>query len=234
MNSDNLHHFARRRLPMAEIAQLGWRIQERRLQRGMTLDVISQRTGFSKGYLSRIENGRKTPPLPTLGRIAAALGTEVQALLAASARLDGLPQYRVRRAGERPVVERDGSRLGYRYEALAPDDAFARMAPFVVHLPRDVDRHVFFEHDGEEFAYVLSGRTAWQVGDERHVLEAGDTVLLDSRLPHRACAIDGDATVLIVLLPRREMLPAGSPVRAGAWSVGDGAEPPREVEAVAA
>ncbi|MFN7555891.1 helix-turn-helix domain-containing protein, partial [Microcystis sp.] len=70
MNSDNLHHFARRRLPMAEIAQLGWRIQERRLQRGMTLDVISQRTGFSKGYLSRIENGRKTPPLPTLGRIA--------------------------------------------------------------------------------------------------------------------------------------------------------------------
>jgi len=138
------------------------------------------------------------------------------------------------RAGERPVVERDGSRLGYRYEALAPDDAFARMAPFVVHLPRDVDRHVFFEHDGEEFAYVLSGRTAWQVGDERHVLEAGDTVLLDSRLPHRACAIDGDATVLIVLLPRREMLPAGSPVRAGAWSVGDGAEPPREVEAVAA
>jgi transcriptional regulator with XRE-family HTH domain len=219
---------------MAEIAQLGWRIKERRLQRGMTLDAISQRTSFSKGYLSRIENGRKTPPLSTLGRIAAALATDAQALLEAADRLDGTPQYGVLRAGGRPVVERAGSAVGYRYEALAPDGAFARMAPFVVYLPRDVDRHVFFEHDGEEFIYVLSGRIAWQLGHERHVLEAGDTVLLDSRLPHPACAVDGDATVLMVLLPRREMLPAGEPVRARAWPVGDGAEPPREVEAVAA
>lgn len=234
MNSDNLHHPAHRRLPMAEIAQLGWRIQERRRQRGMTLDVISQRTGFSKGYLSRIENGRKTPPLPTLGRIAAALSTDVPALLEAAARLDGTPQYGVVRAGSRPIVERAGSAFGYRYEALALDATFARMAPFVVHLPRDVDRHVFFEHDGEGFIYVLSGRIAWRLSHECHVLEAGDAVLLDSRLPHRPCAVDGDATVLMVLLPRREMPPADKPVRARARSVGDGAERLREVDAVAA
>lgn len=234
MNSDNLHHFACRPLPWAEIAQLGRRIRERRLQRGMTLDVVSQRTSFSKGYLSRIENGMKTPPLSTLGRIAAVLGTDVQALLAASDRLVDAPQYGVLRAGERPVVERAGSTCGYRVEALVPDGCFARMAPLFVHLPRDVDRHMFSEHDGEAFIYVLSGRIDWQLSRERQVLEAGDTLLLDSRPAHRACAVDGDASVLMVLLPRREMLPAARPVRAGAWSIGDRAERPQEVDAVAA
>lgn len=198
-------------LPAAEIAQLGQRIQSRRLERGVTLEVMSRRTGFSKGYLSRIENGRKVPPLSTLSRIAVALGTDAHALLVASATHEGVPQYHLLRVGDRYAVDRAESAFGYRYEALAPNDGRACMEPFIVHLPRAIDRHVFFEHDGEEFIYVLAGRVAWQIGHERHVLAVGDALLLDSRLPHRACAIDGDASALIVLLPRRQMPPVGVP-----------------------
>ena len=194
-----------RGLPPAELAMLGRRIQERRVERGVTLDVLAQRTGFSKGYLSRIENGKKTPPLSTLGRIATALATDVHALLVAPLNHDGSPYFRVLRASERQPVERAESAFGYKYESLGAPSPLARMRPFIVQLPREIDRHVFFEHDGEEFVYLLQGKVEWQIGHERHVLQAGDGLSLDSRLPHRARAIEGDATALMVLLPRREM-----------------------------
>lgn len=206
-------------MPPEEIAQLGRRIQDRRIERGITLEVMAQRTGFSKGYLSRIENGKKTPPLSTLGRIAVALSTDVHALLVAPLQHDGEPFFRVLRKADRRLVERAESAFGYRYETLGPTAAAARMLPYMVHLPREVDRHVFFEHDGEELIYLLSGRVEWQIGHERHLLEAGDALSLDSRLPHRARALDGEATALMVLLPRREMQ---SPSAAGAASGGDG------------
>jgi hypothetical protein len=50
----------------------------------------------------------------------------------------------------------------------------------------------------------------WQIGHERHVLDAGGALSPDSCLPHRARALDDGAIALIVLLPRREMLSAGS------------------------
>ena len=185
----------------SEISLLGRRIQDRRVQRGVTLDALAQRTGFSKGYLSRIENGKKTPPLSTLGRIAQALAIDVHALLTAPIN-EGEPFCSVMRAGERRPVERPGSAYGYRFEALGSAPTPARMRPFIVQLPREIDRHVFCEDDGEQFVYLLHGRAEWQVGHEQHLLKQGDALLLDSRLPHRARAIDGDAEVLLVLLPR--------------------------------
>lgn len=199
-----------RSLPPEEIAQLGERIQNRRVELGITLEVMAQRTGFSKGYLSRIENGKKTPPLSTLGRIALALATDVHTLLVAPLQHEGEPFFRVLRKEDRRRVERAESAFGYHYQALGLTGAGARMAPFIVQLPREIDRHVFFEHDGEELVYLLSGRVEWQIGHERHVLDAGDALSLDSRLPHRARALDYGAIALIVLLPRREMLSAGS------------------------
>ena len=63
------------------IEELGARLLRLRTERAVTLDQLAERTGFSKGYLSRIENGKKTPPLGTLARVAKALGTQLNALL---------------------------------------------------------------------------------------------------------------------------------------------------------
>jgi DNA-binding XRE family transcriptional regulator len=44
-----------------------------REHRGMTLDQVSARAGIGKGYLSEIENGKRTGPVQTLQAIARAL-----------------------------------------------------------------------------------------------------------------------------------------------------------------
>ncbi len=52
----------------------------------------------------------------------------------------------------------------------------------------------FQRHSGHEWGYVISGTLEVVIGFDRHVLEAGDAISLDSRIPHRLTNI-GDTPV---------------------------------------
>jgi transcriptional regulator with XRE-family HTH domain len=168
-----------------------------RAKLGITLEQLAAATGFSKGYLSKIENSRKVPPIGTLSRIAAALSTDITALLNAPT---GAPDkaLSVVRANERRPVVRGGTAFGYDYVGLADNRREKKMEPFLFTFPSSIDKYVFFEHEGEEFMFVLSGRVEWQCGGEKLVLGPGDSVYFDARLPHRGHALDGEATALVV------------------------------------
>ena len=176
---------------------IGTRIAEKRAGLGITLERLAAATGFSKGYLSKIENSRKVPPIGSLSRIAAALRTDITELLhTPAAALDG--GLSVVRAGERRPVVRGGTAFGYDYVSLADNRRDKKMEPFLFTFPSQIDKYVFFEHDGEEFMFVLSGRVEWQAGSRKLVLEPGDSIYFDARLPHRGRAIEGEATALVV------------------------------------
>ncbi len=182
----------------AELEKLvGSRIAEARARAGITLDRLAALTGFSKGYLSKIENSRKVPPIGSLARIAAALKTDITDLLhpPSAAPEGGLS---VVRAGERKPVVRGGTAFGYDYVSLADNRRDKKMEPFLFTFPSRIDKYVFFEHEGEEFMFVLTGRVEWQAGSRKLVLEPGDSVYFDARLPHRGRALDGEATALVV------------------------------------
>ena len=68
---------------------------------------------------------------------------------------------------------RGGTAFGYDYVSLAHDRLVKRMEPFVFTFPSKIDRHVFFDHGGEEFVFILSGKVIFQVGDERWTLAQG-------------------------------------------------------------
>lgn len=182
----------------AELEKLvGSRIAGARARAGITLDRLAALTGFSKGYLSKIENSRKVPPIGSLARIAAALKTDITDLLhpPSAAPEGGLS---VVRAGERRPVVRGGTAFGYDYVSLADNRRDKKMEPFLFTFPSRIDKYVFFEHEGEEFMFVLSGRVEWQAGSRKLVLEPGDSIYFDARLPHRGRALDGEATALVV------------------------------------
>lgn len=137
------------------------------------------------------------PPIGSLSRIAAALRTDITELLhTPAAALDG--GLSVVRAGERRPVVRGGTAFGYDYVSLADNRRDKKMEPFLFTFPSQIDKYVFFEHDGEEFMFVLGGRVEWQAGSRKLVLEPGDSIYFDARLPHRGRAIEGEATALVV------------------------------------
>lgn len=186
--------------PAAALGELGTRIQQRRLARQLTLELLADRSGLSKGYLSRIENGLQTPPLGTLMRIAEALGVDATSLINGElpAGTGASPLVSIVKKKQRAPVVRGASAFGYDYASLIGANVNARMEAFLFTFPSNIDKYVFFEHEGEEFLFILSGRVEWQIGHERHLLEAGDAVYFDARLPHRGRALDGAASALVV------------------------------------
>lgn len=187
--------------PAEAVRDLGARLQRVRSERGITLETLAERTGFSKGYLSRIETGKKTPPLGTLARVADALETRLNALLDGTrVRQAGVePYFGIVRASERPRALRGASAFGYDYVSLADTQKARHMQPYLFTFPNKIDKYVFFEHEGEEFLFVLSGRVEWQIAHEKHVLKTGDSLYFDARLPHRGRALGGKATAIVVV-----------------------------------
>lgn len=61
-------------------------IAEWRRERGLSLEQLAERTGLSKGTISRIENGARDPSVATLEKLAFALSCEPGALLRSAPR----------------------------------------------------------------------------------------------------------------------------------------------------
>jgi transcriptional regulator with XRE-family HTH domain len=165
-----------------------------RRQRGLRLDDLGQRAGFTKGFLSKLETGKATPPIATLMRLASALGVEPSALLSSSG--NGTKRAVHVAAGARARVDNAGAGPGYEYWALATPRAVKAMEPFLITVkPGQLKR---FQHPGEEFIFVLDGRTRYHVGAETFTLERGDSLYFDAEVPHAPEPLGRPVTFLAI------------------------------------
>jgi transcriptional regulator with XRE-family HTH domain len=191
-----------RDLTAAEL-QLGRRLCELRAAQGFTQDRLAAEAGFSKGYLSKIENSKVIPPIGTLVKIARVLDTDLADLFGTHAASDQDDAVCVVRSRERQAVIRGGSSFGYDYVALAGKRHHKHMEPFVMIFPSAVEKDVRFEHEGEEFMFILSGTVELSaVIDERirtWVLAPGDSAYFDSSIPHRGRSLQGESRALVVI-----------------------------------
>jgi len=63
------------------MATVGERIKERRSELGWTQDVLAQKAGVSKSFLSDLENGKRRVGADTLLNLARALGRSIDFLM---------------------------------------------------------------------------------------------------------------------------------------------------------
>lgn len=189
------------------------RLKALRVRSGLTLDALAERSGFTKGHLSKIENGRAAPPIATLARIARALNQDLSYFFIDSAHQEPLqpvqdPRVSVVHRWERKPVVRGGTGFGYDYVSLAHKKAHKRMEPFIFTFPSEVDIDTYFEHTGEEFLYILTGEVEFEIKIDgqlrRWNLEPGDSIYFESSLPHRGRSPSGDAQALVVILEEEQ------------------------------
>ncbi len=96
-------------------AAIARQVREQRRQLGLTVAQLSERSGISKGMLSKIENAQASPSLATLARLAAAVGVPVTSFFR------GLEEEHDAlhvRSGEGLDIVRRGTRVGHRYQLL--------------------------------------------------------------------------------------------------------------------
>ena len=174
---------------------IGAKIRALRLKKKMGLVELGKHTGLSPAMLSKIERGRLFPTLPTLLRIALVFSVGLEFFFAGAREK---PVVAVMRKKDRvKLPDHPGSRqVTYQFESLdfaATERKFSSyLAEFFPAPPESLRPHT---HPGVEFIYALSGTLSVHIGDDEHVLQAGDSMYFDATLSHayrrsggRACS----------------------------------------------
>src|SRR5579875_1537984 len=155
-----------------------------RLRRSMGLTQLAEHTGFSTAMLSRLENGRLVPTLPTLTRIALVFSVGLDYFFSDPRKRHVVAV--VRRSERRrfpsdpksPTAPWDFESLDFRVNERKLNGYLAHFHP----LPQE--QLVPHYHQGVELLYVIEGKLEMMIGVETFTLEAGDSIYFDSMQKH--------------------------------------------------
>jgi transcriptional regulator with XRE-family HTH domain len=171
---------------------LGPRIRAERLAANISLRELARRIEVSASLLSQIERGLAQPSVSTLWAVVAALDFSLDSLFdppvePGATRRESSPT-RLLRATDRRVIELDGH---VRWERLTPSsdpDVVFAFVTYEPHQPSEAVRPAA-THRGREYGYLVSGRLVIEADGTEYRLGRGDSIVLDSQVPHRFRAI---------------------------------------------
>jgi transcriptional regulator with XRE-family HTH domain len=187
-------------------------MKQLRTNKKITLKTLAKRTGFTEGYLSRIENSKNVPPFSTLNRIAQGLKIDLSYFFLPENVNNEKRNIVINRHDDiEKAILKVGSKQGrshsYDFLPLAEEKFGKNMQPYI--LIADFETGDYLQHDGEEFFCVLDGNIEFFYGSEKHLLTKGDYVYYDSHIPHNARSIGKKrARALHIFYPyRRQQSP---------------------------
>ena len=131
---------------------IGEKLRQLRLQRGLTQEELADRCELSKGFISQVERNLASPSIATLTDMLECLGSS-------------LPAFFNEKTAEKTVfapqdmfVKEDAEELRGSITWLIPDAQKNDMEPILVELGHGGQTMKLSPGEGEEFGYALSGR----------------------------------------------------------------------------
>ena len=179
-----------------ELLQIPKRIRELREILDLSTIEVAEKLGVTLDELAQ---------LPTIVGVAG--GEEkADAIYAAlkGRRINGLvtedtPRMNVHtvvRKGEGVSVDRYE---GYQFESLAFNFMHRSMEPMLVTLEVQEKDPPLVIHGGQEFNFVLEGQVKVTVGKNSFILNEGDSIYFDPKLPHGQSAVGGTTRFLTII-----------------------------------
>lgn len=168
-----------------------------RKTKGLTLQDLEDLTGLTKGYLSKIERSHKAPPYSTLDKLARALGVHVNLLTSEKVQKLDDPRIEFVKKGESKVEQTGVRGKGYNYQALATRISGKNMKPYIIEPA--FEELGTFQHEGEEFLFVLEGTHELVYDGKKYLMEEGDCVYYDANVPHTGRSIGDKRAKLLAV-----------------------------------
>ncbi|MCS6886767.1 MAG: cupin domain-containing protein [Chloroflexus sp.] len=157
---------------------VGSRLRSLREQRRMSIRALAEASGLAVNTLSLIENGRTSPSVSTLQRLAMTLQVPISAFFTPD-----VPQQRVvfTPAGHATATLFPHGALA----DLAPGLANRTLEPLLLTLdPGAGSGPDAIIHTGQEFVFGLSGHILYTVAGTTYPIGPGDSLLFEAVLPH--------------------------------------------------
>lgn len=110
-----------------------------------------------------------------------------------------MSSYFLTRAGKGTSIERTKA---YKYQSLAAGFMNRNADPFIVTVePKpDIEPIHYNSHSGQEFNLVLEGRMMISIDGKDLILNEGDSLYFNSKLPHGMKALDGKTVRFLAVI----------------------------------
>ncbi len=169
---------------------LGDRIRKIRKQKQYTIKDVAQQAGVTSSLVSQIEKNKANPSINSLMAIAKVLNVPIASFF----------EKEVDMAD--PVVRPETRKFlrtqnGVTYYLLTPDIQSHRLGFIYNVFEKGASAGEMYSHEGEECGYVLQGRLQVTCNGAKYILEAGDSIILDSTVPHMCTNIYDGYTIAI-------------------------------------
>lgn len=164
---------------MNDERELGARMRSLRERKGLPLRVVAESAGVSESFLSQVERGLASPSVASLRRVAEALGESVGSLFEGPAVAGTVVRVGERRRLVHPQRQ-------WEDVLLTPGDAkHLQVILSTIEAGGGSGEEAYSHDSDEECVMVLRGRLEFWIEDECFLLKEGDSLLFESRRPHR-------------------------------------------------
>ncbi|MDD6202983.1 MAG: helix-turn-helix domain-containing protein [Lachnospiraceae bacterium] len=136
---------------------IGNRLKELRIMKGLTQEELADRAELSKGFISQVERDLTSPSISTLVDILQCLGTDLSDFFTRD--VDTQVVFR-----DQDYFEKIDNEYHYKTEWIIPNAQRNIMEPIRLTLEPDGQTYPDNPHEGEEFGYVLSGSITICIG----------------------------------------------------------------------
>lgn len=155
--------------------EIGKKIKQLRIQKGLTLEELASRSELTKGFLSQLERDLTSPSIATLNDIVEALGSTLGEFFK-----EEKEEQLVFRKKDFFVDERENCTINW----IVPNTQKNEMEPILLELPQGGESFAMAPHSGEEFGYVLEGTVLLLTGERRNIVHKGETFYLSGKQGH--------------------------------------------------
>lgn len=171
------------------------KIKELRIQNGLTLKDLSEKTDLSISFLSQVERGASSLAITSLKKIADSLNVKITDFF------ENEPNHSyLVKEGEQKPFKIEGS--AFTYTRLSGQFSGRSLEPMIVSLKPNQSSIQQYSHPGEEFYYVLKGAVIFTVDGTDYFMKKGDSIHFPSSSQHTMeNPLSDESVILCVLTP---------------------------------
>ncbi len=169
--------------------EIGEKVRSLRLKQKMSIETLAELSGLSKGLISQIERDITGPSVASLWKISKALNVTMNYFF------DEYDDFnQVVRKDERKKLMMHKERI---YELLSPDLKKQIEMLWIETYPGEYNSVDLISHEGEECGVVIKGTLRVISGENVYDLNEGDSIYLDSTIPHKYVNVGEELSISI-------------------------------------
>lgn len=190
---------------MTNSIRLGERLRQYRKNKMLTLQQLSEQSGISTGYISKIERGTVNPSLKNIQRLCFALDINPQALMSEEAEIpatdttkeavsgiteDKLEDKEKTNKNRNQIIRAEESTPIYGIADILDfkrvyEDGEDGMKVSVMKLAGHMHKAYYSSHPYREFGIVVKGKMEIELNDkEKYELNEGDCIMIGADTKH--------------------------------------------------